>query len=87
MRELFTKSAPLPKTNYNDLFFGAEVDRSTAHLLTLFAQLGKGAYQKPQLREDLIKELKALRVKTKVKECDSLHPVFFEEVQKILWDR
>ena len=77
----------MPKSNYDELLQRAEVSKSSAHLLQLFAKLGKGGYEKKRLRDDTVSELKSLRAKTNTKEVRSLHKVLFDEVSKIIWDR
>ena len=77
----------MPKDHLLDMFKGAEVFRSCAHLMTLFAKPESTHYGKANLRTDIIAELKSLRSKINSKEQDTLPTFIYDQVQKVLWDR
>ena len=87
LRGVFNPDMAMEKDNYHDLFNGAECARVITYLLCQWETVGVKAYTKASLRDDMCRELKALRVKTGKKEQETLHQPFLEEVLKIIWDR
>ena len=86
MRGLFAPNKPMERTDYNPLFVGAETARATICILNCFSKLSP-AYTKKELRDDIVRECKALRHNTEKKESELFKPVFLAEVMNVLWDR
>ena len=87
MRAVFKPNQPMPSDKYGTLFENSEVSRATVYILERFGRVGSLGYDRSNLRQDLVVELKALRAKTEKKEAITLHPKLYEEVLKILWDK
>ena len=68
------------------LWEGSEVARFTVYILKQFSSVGTGAYTKGSLRDDIIRELKAMRAKFQKKENLVLPKVLYAECMKVVWD-
>ena len=85
MSELFNKGDGVK--DYTKLFIYAEFARFVVHTLAGMAKASQPGGDKKALRDDIVKEVKAFREKTKKKEAEIFPPVFHQEISKILWDR
>ena len=72
--------------NYDALFVSAEFARFTVHALQLMSKVGV-TIEKKTLRDDIVKEVKAFRDKTKKKEVDVFPAPLYKEITRIDWDR
>ena len=66
------------------LFRNAEVARFSACMLPKFAEIS-AKYTKSALRDDMIRELKALRSKTELKEQKLLPKVYLQACLGVVW--
>ena len=87
MRQCFTKAPPLIDRDFKKLFQNAEVARCSVHLLSLWPRVGSGSFSKKDLREEVVKEIKALRMRTEAKEDKTLPKLFHQEITRVLWDQ
>ena len=87
MRQCFTKSVPMPDKDFKKLFQNAEVARCSIHLLSLWPKVGTPTSSKKDLREEVVKEIKALRMRTEAKEDKTLPKLFHQEITRVLWDQ
>ena len=62
-------------------------DGTGHHLHLELFQQALPAYTKKELRDDIVRECKALRHKTEKKESELFKPAFLAEVMNVLWDR
>ena len=77
----------MPDKDFKKLFQNAEGARCTVHLLPLWAKVGAPSFSKKDLREEVVKEVKALRLKTEKKEVETLPKAFYQEISRVLWDQ
>jgi len=86
LRDTFGLTSQPAYDNLTPLWKGAEASRFSATVLEKMNKLGGKDYGKADLREDVVRELKALRLKLQCKEDAVLPAVFRAEVMRIVWD-
>ena len=87
MREVFAPAQPMEKLDHAPLWIGAEVSRCSARLFQCWGKVNVGGHGRGELREDMCKELRALRKLTDKKESEPLPKPLLAEVTKVLWDK
>jgi len=64
-----------------------EIARFTTYIIERFAKLDENKIAKQVVRDDVCREMKALRVKLQCKEKEVFPPALLERCLKVLWDQ
>ena len=83
MRALYNPTKPMDRADYTNFWVGADPGRCASYLFLQWAKVSTLGYSRSDLRDDMRKELKALRKLTEKKETETLPPCMLAEVMKV----